>query len=276
MNYFTGNIGFKRYNTPIVKIKPKGTIYEHGKSGHHGEQILLFPWFFRVLMQVVRGVGAGMIALAVLIFMFTYGPIISQEFNYKFADHSVISEQMIQDEPSGETVQELETVETIKADELLETQREAREYGVTSYFSVVIPKINAKANIVANVDTSNKKEYLDALQKGVAHARGTNFPGQDGRIFLFSHSTDSPLNFAKYNAIFYLLKKLEKGDNIIVYFSDKKYEYKVEETKIVTAADTQYIEPSIGEEELVLMTCDPPGTNWNRLLVFAKPILIEY
>lgn len=250
-------------------MKPTGTIYKLGKSGHHGEQILLLPWFFRVLHQIVRGIGAGMVAMAVLIFMFTYGPIISQEFSYKFKDYQVNTSGTTQI-PNEELIPQ---VESAKADTAEEAQAEARGYGITSYFSVVIPKIDAKANIVANVDIANKTEYLDALQKGVAHAKGTNFPGQEGRIFLFSHSTDSPLNFARYNAIFYLLNKLEKGDQIIVFFSEKKYVYEVTESKTVTPADTQWIMPKSGEEELVLMTCDPPGTNWNRLLVFAKPVI---
>ena len=156
--------------------------------------------------------------------------------------------------------------------QILSVQKEASGYGVTSYFSVVIPKIDAKANVVANVDTSNKKEYLDALSKGIAHAKSTNFPGQNGRIFLFSHSTDSPVNFARYNAIFYLLKKLSKGDEIIVFFADKKYKYEVTDTKITSPDDTSWLLGKMGEEELVLMTCDPPGTTWNRLMVVAKPL----
>ena len=26
------------------------------------------------------------------------------------------------------------------------------------------------------------------------------------------------------------------------------------------------------KEELILMTCDPPGTTWNRLLIVARPV----
>jgi len=246
-------------------MKPTGTIYQRGKSPGHGELILLLPWFIRVVFQLLRGIGAGMVAFAVLIFMFSYGPIISQELSYKFKSLKIITSEPAVVNPDY-------SVQSVEADQILTVQKEAKEYGVTSYFSVVIPKIDAKANIVANVDTTKKSEYLDALQKGVAHAKGTNFPGQDGRIFLFSHSTDSPLNFARYNAIFYLLKKLKVGDKIIIFFTDKKYVYEVKDMKIVSPKDSEYIMPKSGEEELVLMTCDPPGTNWNRLLVFAKPL----
>ena len=79
-------------------------------------------------------------------------------------------------------------------------------------FSVVIPKIGANARVLANVDASDEKVYLDALNKGVAHAAGTKFPGESGHIFLFAHSTDYFWNVGTYNAIFYLLNKLAKGD----------------------------------------------------------------
>ena len=76
-----------------------------------------------------------------------------------------------------------------------------------------------KANIIPNIDPGNPDEYLGALKKGVAHARGTSFPSQGRNIYLFSHSTNSPLNFSEYNAVFYLLRKLEKKDKIYCVYS---------------------------------------------------------
>ena len=143
-------------------------------------------------------------------------------------------------------------------------------------FSIVIPKIDAKAAILANVDTSVEKDYMEALKKGVAHAKGTCFPGMDCWMYLFAHSTNSPLSVSKYNAVFYLLRKLEKGDQIVIYFYGKKILYEVTGKEIVAPSDTRYITKKGGEELLVLQTCDPPGITINRLLVFAKPRLIEY
>jgi LPXTG-site transpeptidase (sortase) family protein len=249
-------------------MKPKGTIYENGKSATHGELILLLPRLVRVIYHFLRGAGAGLIAFAVLVFMFSYGPILSQELSFRFKTESTSQAEAVK--PVAEVKDY--SVEAVEANEILAVQKEASEYGVTSYFSVVIPKIDAKANVLANVDTADKTQYLDALSRGIAHAKGTYFPGQNGRIFLFSHSTDSPVNFTRYNAIFYLLKKLEEGDRIIVFFADRKYVYEVKDKVIASPTDTSWILPKSGEEELVLMTCDPPGTTWNRLLVIAKPV----
>ena len=245
-------------------MRPKGVIYQFGRSGTHGEVILYLPIFVRMSYHFIRGIGAGLIAFAVFVFAFSFGPVIQQEINYNLEKVGIKTKEEDSDFRFG--------LEIAEADRIVAVQRQAQEYGVNSYFSVVIPKINAKANIIANIDPSDKSDYLEALKKGVAHAKGTYFPGQNGTVFLFSHSTDSPLNFARYNAIFYLLKKLEKGDTIMIFFADNIYEYEVTEKITALPTDTSWLNPKVEKEELILMTCDPPGTTWNRLLIVARPV----
>lgn len=143
-------------------------------------------------------------------------------------------------------------------------------------FSLVVPKIDAKAPIIANIDPSDEKAYLEALKTGVAQAKGTCFPGMDCTMYLFAHSAGSPIQATRYNAVFYLLRKLEKGDQMIVYYYGKKILYEVTGKEIVSADKTGYLTDTGNEEKLVMQTCDPPGTTLNRLLVFAKPKLVEY
>lgn len=137
------------------------------------------------------------------------------------------------------------------------------------YFSLVIPKIQAEAEIIANVDAGNPQEYQAALQKGVAHAKGTVFPGMKGTIYLFAHSTNGPWNVSRYNAVFYLLDKLALEDNIVIFFNSKIYIYRVTEKKIVSSKETGFFSQK-EEELLVLQTCYPPGTTQKALLIFAK------
>ncbi len=139
-------------------------------------------------------------------------------------------------------------------------------------FSVIVEKIGANAPIVANVDASNKAAYLAALKKGVAHALGTSFPGQKGVTYLFAHSTDTLINVPRYNAVFYLLREMEIGDKIVIFFAGRRYDYVVSETKITDPKDVSYFTLKTDEQILVLQTCDPPGTSWRRLLVIAKPV----
>lgn len=137
------------------------------------------------------------------------------------------------------------------------------------YFSIVIPKIKAESKIIANIDAGNAKEYQPALMKGVAHAKGTVFPGMTGTIYLFAHSTDAPWNISRYNAVFYLLRELETGDMIVIFFNSKRYNYLVSEVKIVERTENDFFNQK-EEELLVLQTCYPPGTTQKALLIFAK------
>ncbi len=141
-------------------------------------------------------------------------------------------------------------------------------------FSIVIPKIGATSSITPNVDPSNPDEFLPVLQHSVAHAKGTVFPGMNGTTYLFAHSTDNFWDVGRYNAVFYLLKDLNPGDDIVIFFENKRYNYKVTQTEIVDDSQVSYLVNSQGDktQRLVLQTCWPPGTAWKRLLVIAEPV----
>jgi sortase A len=139
-------------------------------------------------------------------------------------------------------------------------------------FSVVIPKIGANARVLPNVDTSNEEAYLYALKKGVAHAWGTAFPGEGGHIFMFAHSTDYFWTVGTYNAVFYLLHKLEKGDEINVFYGGQRYRYQVVEKTTVDPSQVEYLTRKTNREFLTLQTCWPPGTTLKRILIFAVRI----
>lgn len=138
-------------------------------------------------------------------------------------------------------------------------------------FSVIIPKLSINSKVVPNVDVADKKVYEPALKQGAAHAKGTYFPGENGTTFIFAHSTNYEWFVARYNAIFYLLKDLEKDDQVHLVYKNTVYPYKVVEKKIVGARDIEYLTPHKGREELILQTCYPPGTTEKRLIVIARP-----
>jgi sortase A len=138
-------------------------------------------------------------------------------------------------------------------------------------FSVIIPKINANAKVIKNVDPFDSRIYQVALTRGIAHAKGTSTPDQLGNTFIFAHSAQNWHQANQYNAVFYLINKLEPQDEIIVYYQKQKYTYSVAEKKIVSGADINYLSSNLNTKELTLMTCWPPGTTLNRLVVIAKP-----
>ncbi|PIZ64519.1 hypothetical protein COY14_04640 [Candidatus Roizmanbacteria bacterium CG_4_10_14_0_2_um_filter_36_9] len=142
-----------------------------------------------------------------------------------------------------------------------------------SDFGIVVPKIAANAPVIANVDTSDKDQYLKALKNGVAHAAGTAFPGEGGHIYLFAHSTDNIWNVGTYNAVFYLLYKLEIGDEINLFYKGERIIYKVAGKEIINPDEVEYLTRKTDRETLTLQTCWPPGTTLKRQIIFAERVV---
>ncbi len=139
---------------------------------------------------------------------------------------------------------------------------------VDTEFGIVIPKIDANAPIVAEVDPYDSNVYQRELTKGVAHAKGTGLPGENKTMFLFAHASGDIAMARRYNSIFYLLNKMEPNDEITIYYRGAPYTYKVSQVKTVNPDAVDYLENN-SDADLILMTCTPPGTTWKRLLVLA-------
>ncbi len=228
-------------------------VYQSGKSKTSGYVIVRYGLKRRFLYHSLRIIASSMITFSVVSVLFYFLPILKEEIGY-------LNVKEVETKLGfGDLIQRMDA-----SDAIID--------GVEPFFSISIPKIDAKANIISNVDSSNPDEYLESLKRGVAHAKGTNFPGQNKLVYLFSHSTNSPLNISNYNAVFYLLRKLEKNDKIYIYFLNKKYVYQVIDKRIASGNDTSWLKDTGEGEKLVLQTCDPPGTSLKRLIIIAKPI----
>ena len=105
----------------------------------------------------------------------------------------------------------------------------------------------------------------------MAHASGTYLPGENGSIYIFGHSTNYLWNLTNFQSVFYLLKELEAGDEINIFYQGERYTYQVTEKKNVSPTNLDYLQPTLDKEKVVLQTCWPPGTTWRRLLVLAEP-----
>lgn len=235
-------------------------IFWRGKT-RLGKAVWIHPPLWRVATyQLLRGGVASVVALIVLMLGFSYGPVMQQEWHYYWGQ----TEMGASLKPGFD-----DYLITSQVEKVVAVQAEAEEWGVQSHFSLVVPSIEAAANVVANVPAGDESAYMEALSKGVAHAQGTYFPGQGKTIYLFAHSTDSPLNLSRFNAVFYSLRHVVMGDDVYMFFADKKYHYVVDSTEIVAADDVSWLTKDFGKEKLVLQTCYPPGTTWKRLIVTA-------
>lgn len=219
---------------------------------------------------LIRTIGNFLVLFAIFGVVATFGPTLYYEAMFRVAQARGVEYQIAESssEKSSNPIPPSDGFAN-----LVGTSSEEIMIPKDTQFSILIPKLGASAKVFPNVDPTNEVEDIKILQQGVAHAKGTVFPGMDGNIYLFAHSTDNFWNVGRYNAVFYLLKDLQPGDDITVFFEKTRYNYVVEGSKIVDPSDVSGIVDAqkTGKEELILQTCWPPGTTWKRLLVFAKP-----
>ncbi len=225
---------------------------------------------------LIRFIGYFATFLGSTIISFGLGPVVSSEFKYRYdqlfgiqhrlAPTVITSEGQQSDDfsqDSGQSSQSFGEVNT-PSDNLIRP--------VSTDYGIVIEKINANAKIVADVDPGNEQEYSQALFKGVAAAEGSTNPGEPGNLYIFSHSVDAPWNIVRFNAVFYLLRELNKGDKISIFYTGKRYDYGVFDKKITSPSDISFLTNRYDKPVLTLQTCDPPGTLLNRLVVRAQLI----
>src|SRR5258706_11621813 len=108
---------------------PSGIIYKYQSSGPHGVVMLHASLKSKILYSLARGIGAGLIGFVIISAIFTFGPLVKEELSYDLGSRSSYK-------PSQTDLVNAQNTSIIQA--------EAQSFGVNSYFSVVIPKINAK------------------------------------------------------------------------------------------------------------------------------------
>ncbi len=229
---------------------------------------------------LIRSLGNFLILFSLYGVVATFGPALYYELQFQIIkvrgiDYKVASLQEVPKvQPGFADVLEKTAVKTGEPGfaDILAGSKEQILVPKDTDFSITIPKIGASAKIFPNIDPTSSNEFVPVLQKGIAHAKGSVFPGFSGNVYLFAHSTDNWWNVGRYNAVFYLLKNLNKGDSVIVFFEGRRYEYLVSQVLIMDARDVTHLKrPQTGEQKLVLQTCWPPGTTWKRLVVLADP-----
>lgn len=139
-------------------------------------------------------------------------------------------------------------------------------------FLISIEKIGLMdAKIIREVDIANKDEYKKALKEGLVHAQGSAYPDENDMIYIAGHSTNYPWFVKDINALFYKLETVENGDKVKIEYNGRPYDYYIFDKQIVKPREVEKVKAMAGKDVLILQTCYPPGTYWERLLVFARP-----
>lgn len=211
---------------------------------------------------LVQGVAVGLILMGIVIVVWGAFPIIQSELGYEISKHV----EAFSGEPEPPSPEE-------SFGNLLLIPPQLQTKPVNTTNAIVIDSINVNAPIVWDVSVSDKNEYNQALNNGIAHAGISDKPTKEAsNTYLFAHSTLNPLEIERYSAEFTLLHRLEVGERITVFYNNKRYDYKIESKDIVRGFDTTPLTRKPDYPILTLQTCDPPGIPQNRLIITAELI----
>lgn len=168
-----------------------------------------------------------------------------------------------------------------EADELIANIKDgmqASTFSITPYENrIIIPKIWKNIPLIdVTLDVHPDYEvmhetFMEELKKWVVRYPGTAMPWEVGNAFIFWHSSNYPWIKSEYNDVFALLDTLENGDEIIVYYHQKKFIYRVTDRATVRPGDVHVLEKrDKTKKELSLMTCWPVWSTLERLIIFAE------
>lgn len=133
---------------------------------------------------------------------------------------------------------------------------------ITSY-TMSFPTLNIKNAVVSTVD--------DNLGEHLVNFQGTAVPPEKGNAVVFGHSTlPSLYKTDDYHTIFANALNLKIGDPILVTINGVTYTYKIFSMTIVEPTDTSVLDQNVNDSILTIITCTPPGTVWERLVIGSR------
>jgi LPXTG-site transpeptidase (sortase) family protein len=136
--------------------------------------------------------------------------------------------------------------------------------------TIEIPKINITAPIIFS-QSADKTSLMKDLDKGVIYYPGSVYPGQTGQIIILGHSAPAGWPKTKYEWVFSDLNSLVAGDKILIDLNNKQYTYIVKQKNIVArGADVPVYNSATNTSVLTLISCWPPGKDYQRIAVQAE------
>lgn len=126
--------------------------------------------------------------------------------------------------------------------------------------------LEIKAPIVEGITDSD-------LTKGIGHHPDSVWPNQKGNVVIAGHSFSLDAENI-YGQVFARLRDLEIGDFVSINYQNKKYTYKIFKKETVSAKDVSMFGKT-QTWQLTFYTCDPPKTDWRRLVFQAELIKVE-
>lgn len=202
-------------------------------------------------------IGGLLVAIALTGSSLAVYPYVREQ--YRYAMYSTV--------PAAEKA-DYAIVETDNTDTLVDSPSSVPPI-LPNHPNLIISKLGISVPIVENVDTSLQRIYNTALKSGVAQIKGTaGLSANTGNSAIIGHSSRFSPSGTPYDAIFATIPKLTSGDSIIVETPTSHQEFKVTDSKVISADDTEALKNS-DDRELTLITCWPVGTPLKRWEVRA-------
>ena len=135
-------------------------------------------------------------------------------------------------------------------------------YAVSSYI-ISIPSIGVTNAVVSTADPD--------LGKHMVQLGGSTLPPGKGTTIVFGHSTLPQLfDPTNYHTILANAYKIKVGDLFLITVGNITYTYKIFNLLVVDPDDTSVLIQHYDDSYFELITCTPPGTVWQRLVVQAR------
>ena len=100
-------------------------------------------------------------------------------------------------------------------------------------------------------------------QHGVGRISWTPLPGQPGVVAIAGHRTT-------YGAPFFRLGRLAPGDQILLTYGGRRFDYVVTERRVVRPSQVDVLRVPSGEQMVALVTCTPVYSAKYRLVVLGR------
>ena len=139
------------------------------------------------------------------------------------------------------------------------------QYAAQHGGKLIIDKIGVEMPISATADSA------EGLEVGAWLIPNTSTPDRSSNTAIAGHRFK---NLPPSSNTLYLLDKLENGDEIVVYWNNKKYTYQMSNSEIVLPDDLSVLNAT-SSSRLTLITCTPVFSTAKRLIVTADLIRVD-
>jgi LPXTG-site transpeptidase (sortase) family protein len=134
-----------------------------------------------------------------------------------------------------------------------------------------VPKLGIEVPIIFSQST-DKSLIMKDLDAGVVYYPGSVYPGQIGQIVILGHSAPVGWPKIKHDWVFSDLNNLNTGDIILIDINNKQYTYTVKQKAIIERGEDISADNPSANNSLVLISCWPPGKDYQRIIVQAELI----